>query len=423
MKILQVLHQFLPDHLGGVELYTRNLSKELVRLGEEVWVLSAPGHVLWDPIERETVLNGLKIIHIINKTDHRRNSFSFFKTFKNNSVLKIFDRVLAEFKPDIIHFHHTVYLSGEMVFLAKKRSIPIVLTVHDFWFLCHKLHLLTWHGNQCNGPQNVAKCAICLGSENHGIQRWLKYFLYWIPLLYRTRYQIKVLNSVDVLVIPALFIQKILGPYCARQQNRMVHIPYGIPYTQSSVQPAKAPYTIRFGYLGSVKPHKGVHLLIDAFNSLEGNKSTLHIHGNITSDKSNYQELIQQFPKKRIFFYGPYDNQNVGSILKDIDVLVVPSIWRETGPMVILEAFAAGKPVIAPMLGGMGELIRDGENGFLFEHGSVSALKKVLRFVLENPSVINTLNSRLDNIHSLESNAGKIIEIYHQLFKRDFHAS
>lgn len=415
MKILQVLHQFLPDHLGGVEIYARNLSNELVCSGENVWVFSAPGHVLWDPIEKESVFDGLKTIHIINKAGHKKKFSAFFKTFKNDSVLTFFDRVLAEFQPDIIHFHHTVYLSGEMVFLAKKRGIPIVLTVHDFWFLCHKLHLLTWHGDQCNGPQNGARCAMCLGSENHGIQRWIECFLYLIPLLYRTRYQIKVLKSADVIVIPALFIKKILGPYCAGRLNRVVHIPYGIPYTQSSFTPAKASNTIKFGYLGSIKRHKGVHLLIDAFNSLEENKSTLHIHGNITSDKSNYQELIQQFPNKRIFFNGPYDNKNVGDILKDIDVLVVPSIWRETGPMVILEAFASKKPVIAPRLGGMAELVRDGENGFLFEPGNASSLKETLLFVLENPSVIKTMDSQLDKTHTLESNALKVMEIYRQL--------
>ena len=415
MKILQVLHQFLPDHLGGIEIYVRNLSSELVRSGENAWVISAPGHVLWDPMETESVFDGLKRIQMINKPGYKERIFTFFKTFKNNSVLKFFDRILAEFQPDIIHFHHTLYLSGEMIFLAKNRGIPIVLTVHDFWFLCHKLHLLNWRGDQCNGPQNGARCALCLGSENEGIQRWIKSLLYLMPLLYRTRYQIKALKSADMIVIPALFLKEILAPYCAGQLDRVIHIPYGIPYTQSSFVPARPSDKIRFGYLGSIKRHKGVHLLIDAFNSLEQNKPTLHIHGDISADKPHYEELIQRCPNERIFFNGPYDNQRVGEILKDIDVLVVPSIWRETGPMVILEALASKKPVIAPKLGGMDELVRDGENGFLFEHGNVSSLKNTLRFVLDNPSVIKTLNSRLDKTHTLESNVNKVMAIYRQL--------
>ena len=124
MKILQVLHQFLPDHLGGIEIYVRNLSCELVRSGENVWVISAPGHVLWDPIETENVLDGLKTIYMSNKAGCKKGPFAFFKTFKNNSVRGLFDRILTEFRPDIIHFHHTVYLSGEMVFLAKKARNP-----------------------------------------------------------------------------------------------------------------------------------------------------------------------------------------------------------------------------------------------------------------------------------------------------------
>lgn len=415
MKILQVLHQFLPNHLGGIEIYVKNLSNELVHLGKKVWVFSAPGHILWDPIETESIVDGLKIIHVANKAGYKEEYFSFFKTFKNHSVLTIFDRVLTEFQPDIIHVHHTVYLSGEMVFLAKKRGIPIVITVHDFWFLCHKLHLLTRHGNQCSGPQNGARCALCLGRGNDSIQRWIKSLLYLIPLLYRTRYQIKALKSADVIIIPALFIKKILAPYFPEHLNRVIHIPYGIPYTQSLFVPLKLSDSIRFGYLGSIKRHKGVHLLIDAFNSLDRNKSTLHIHGNITTDKSNYQEWVKNHPNENIFFNGPYENQRVGEILKDIDVLVVPSIWRETGPMVILEALASKTPVIAPKLGGMAELVRDGENGLLFEPCNVSSLKNTLQSVLDNPSVIETLNSRLDKTHSLESNATKIMGIYRQL--------
>ena len=146
-----------------------------------------------------------------------------------------------------------------------------------------------------------------------------------------------------MIVIPALFLKEILAPYCAGQLGRVIHIPYGIPYTQSSFQTTRPSDKIRFGYLGSIKRHKGVRLLIDAFNSLEQNKPTLHIHGDISADKPHYEELIQRCPNERIFFNGPYDNQRVGEILKDIDVLVVPSIWRETGPMVILEALASKK--------------------------------------------------------------------------------
>jgi glycosyltransferase involved in cell wall biosynthesis len=415
MKILQVLHQFLPEHLGGIEIYVRNLSTELLRSGENLLIMSAPGHVLWSPIETVTVFEGLKTIYIENRADHKEGTFAFFKTFKNRAVLPIFDHILTRFQPDVIHFHHTVYLSSEMILTAKKRRIPVVLTVHDFWYLCHKLHLLNRHNDQCNGPRNGAKCAFCLVSENGGVQRWIKSLLYLTPLFYRARNQINVLKSADIIIIPALFLKAIMAPHLKGRLNRMIHIPYGIPHTRSSGVRKKPPKKIRFGYLGSIKQHKGIHLLIEAFNSLDRYKPSLNIHGDVSADKPFYQELRKKYPNDRVFYKGAYDNRLVTDILKDIDVLVVPSIWRETGPMVVLEALASRTPVIAPNLGGMAELVRNRENGFLFEPGDLSSLKNTLQLVLDDPSIIKTLDPRLDKAHTLESNVLKVKAVYQQL--------
>ncbi len=416
MKILQVLHQFLPVNAGGVENYVNSLSRELVRSGNEVWILCGPGHVVWDPVIREHTYGQIPVCYVRNRPGGREGPLDFFKTFKNNTLPGIFDRVLSRIQPDIIHFHHTVYLSGNMIFQARQRRIPTVLTLHDFWFLCHKLHLVDWRGRPCGGPQTGAKCAFCLGSEYSGAERWAKTVFYLLPLLYRTRYQLRVLNAVDVSIIPALFMKDIVAPYSVHWENRTVHIPYGIPVRPNQARSSRPREGVRFGFLGSAKRHKGLHLLIEAFTSLKADKKpTLHVYGSYLEDAFPLQDASQRLARNRVFFHGPYDNHRVGEILHHIDVLVVPSVWRETGPMVILEAFASKKPVIASNLGGMQELVRHGKNGFLFEYGDVGALRDALELFMDEPSLVKCLNPNIDKVHTVESNARAVMDVYSRL--------
>jgi len=414
MKILQVLHQFLPDHIGGIEIYTKNLSKRLSRLGNNILVLSGQGDVLWSPIKTEDIVDGLRTIYIRNKGASQKHAFSFVRTFRNHSVLALFDCVIKDFQPDVIHFHHTVYLSGEMILLAKRKRIPTVLTVHDYWFLCHKLHLSNWRGRQCIGPGNGARCSFCMGAVNQGHLRWLKPLVYCIPLIYRTQYQLRVMKAADILVIPAVFLREILLMQ-AGCEEKIKYVPYGIPVPHPSPLAKNSSDRIKFAYLGVIKRHKGLHVLIDAFNDLDQDKTTLDIHGDNSADASYYRELMEKCRTDRVRFRGPYDNQRVGDILKEIDVLVVPSVWRETGPMVILEALASQTPVIASNIGGMAELIRNGKNGLLFEHGEVGSLQESIRLVLKNPSILGNLSPCLEEKHTINSNADDLNDIYNEL--------
>ena len=416
MKILQVLHQFLPNHIGGIELYVRNISRQLIYQGNEVLVFCGEGDVLRDPEQRQEDLEGLSAFFIHNKKDTPKKRGDFFQTFKNSKVIPLFEQVISSFHPDIIHFHHTMYLSAKMIFFAQKKNIPTVLTIHDFWFLCHKLHLINGNKFQCRGPLGGVKCAFCFGAEDKGSWRWMKTLFYLIPFIYRTQYQLRALQSVDVLISPAKFIQKKISPYRGHNQQSN-YIPYAIPIYKTPVTHARQidknhPKELRFGYLGTIKRHKGLHLLIEAFNGLVDQKATLNIYGDMAKDKFYYHELRQNCLNDRVFFKGPYDNQRLHELFKEIDVLIVPSIWPETGPMVILEALSNQVPVIASDLGGPAELIHDGKNGFLFKPGDSKSLLRCLQSILDNPSLLNDLSICFEKKYSIEYHVDELLTIY-----------
>jgi len=409
-----VLHQFLPKNTGGVELYTKNLSRILVQSGNDVLIFSGEGDVIWVPEEVEVSYDGLRVVRVQNKRDVKKGHLSFLKTFRNNAVSDLFERVVTAFQPNIIHFHHTLYLSGEMMRVAKQRRIPIVITVHDFWFLCHKLHLLNCSGNQCSGPGNGAMCSFCMGAETKGILGFIKKLLYVMPMIYRTHYQLSLLRTASAVVTPANFLGGLLSPYIGDPRKAM-HVAYGIPCSPPASPRKTRSHKIRFGYFGAIKRHKGLHLLIEAFNGLLQVNATLSIYGDVAVDEPFYRQLIEMCQNDEVIFKGPYPNETVGDLLGGIDVLIVPSIWRETGPMVILEALAHHTPVIASDLGGMAELILHGQNGFLFEHGNAASLQERIRLILEHPSILEDLHPRLDEMYTIEYNARMLLNIYRKL--------
>ncbi len=414
LKVLQVSHQFLPDHVGGIEIYVRNLARELHHLGIDILLLNGDGKVLHNPSGSPDCIDGLRSIHMHDRGGSKVKRFSFFKTFKNSEVLKLFEQAVREYRPDAIHFHHTMYLSGELIFAAKRLGIPVVITIHDFWFLCHKLHLVDWRETQCGGPSAGIKCAFCFFFANQGLLGWFNAVLGGIPLVYRTRYHLNVLRSADFLVTPAAFVRQILKQYLGGGK-KIRHIPYGISTSDIFSSPSIRSDNIRFGYLGTIKRHKGIHVLIEAFNELVHEKASLDIYGNTGSDAAYYRDLIKSCQNGRITFKGAYDNRDVGRVLKDIDVLIVPSIWRETGPMVVLEALANGVPVIASNVGGMSELIQDGGNGFLFETGNPRSLLRCIRNILEMPALLTDLSPRLASKHQIDHNAQVLCDIYKSL--------
>ena len=416
LRILQVVHQFLPDHVGGIEIYVQNLSQRLEDSGALVRVFCGNGLNLYAPASVLRSIGELRTVQLHDTEDAPEKKFSFFRTFRNRAVLECFKKTLLEFRPHVIHIHHTLYLSGELIFIAKQQGIPVVLTLHDYWFLCHKLHMVDSWGNQCSGPRGSAKCALCFLSEKKGALGLVNACLLGMPLLYRTRYQKKVLDSADFLVVPAGFFRDILSRYLKSVQKIRI-IPYGISTPQTPHSPGLSiSKPIRFAYLGTIKPHKGIDILIDAFNALAPEESAcLDIYGHVKAGDKYGLEMLQKCHEGRIRFRGSYNNQNVETILKRSDVVIVPSIWRETGPLVALEALANGRPVIASNLGGMAEIIQEGENGFLFTPGNRTSLLERIRAILRRPSILENLTIRLKPKYHIDQNVRSVMDLYEHL--------
>lgn len=234
----------------------------------------------------------------------------------------------------------------------------------------------------------------------------------------RRSYLKQVLEKIDVVISPSRFLIQKVREY-GFQPRRLLYVPLGLDKTHTAhAESDRSSTTLRIGYLGQFAPHKGVHLLLAAFQRLDRHSDScdLTLHGTI-SDASPYEHQLLKIGRRdpAITFAGPYPNSKVGQVLSDLDVIVVPSLWHEIGPTVIMEAYATQTPVVAARLGEMASLVRHNENGLLFEPGSAASLTRQLQRLLDEPALLPRLRDGIPPVPSIEEEIATLISLYRSL--------
>ena len=170
--------------------------------------------------------------------------------------------------------------------------------------------------------------------------------------------------------------------------------------------------TLKIVSLGRLDYIKGHHILIEAIKSLPNLEIVLDIYGIQKSDKHiNYlKHLIED--DSRITFKAPIDQDRVIETLLNYDLLAVPSQWLESGPLVILEAFAANIPVIGSNLGGIKELITNNFDGILVEYNSITEWKKEIVDLVNNREKLDQFKINIKNPKNMQIVTNEMISIY-----------
>jgi glycosyltransferase involved in cell wall biosynthesis len=172
---------------------------------------------------------------------------------------------------------------------------------------------------------------------------------------------------------------------------------------------------LRLAFFGSIAEYKGTDVLVEAVLASNANV-TLSIHGRTTDFPEFGPALVELASHDpRIRFPGPFRREDLGKVLAQVDALVVPSRWYENTPFVILEAFAAGVPVIASDLGGISEVVIDGVNGDLFPAGDASALRGRIERLAAEPDRIQRYRAALPHVKTTRENVDEIATIYREL--------
>lgn len=420
MNILLVVHDFLPKHMAGTELYTYNLARTLKNRGHEISIYTREYDYFEEKLRGEdTHYDDIKVKKVYFNPSSKRFELlrEFYLDFYNTHLEKHFNEYLNETKPDIIHIQHLKGLSASFISAARKRKIPIVLTLHDYWFMCRKIHLLTTSSKRCSGPLYGLKCPRCLIPTLNTLAVLGLYPIHSFLFFVRTIYIRRLLNKVDLIIAPSNFLREKFIEH-GISKEKIIFSDNGINTSLSKRNMGNTSNKFRFSFIGPLVPYKGVHVLIEAFNKLTDSRAELRVYGDPSSDARDYYERLRLTAKNPgIKFMGSFDNDRVYEMLADTDVLVVPSIGYENSPLTIHEAALAGVPVITSNIGGMAELIERLKNGLLFQVEDANDLYEKMKLLIDNPELVKELKNETEKVKTIEENAKELERIYSQFVK------
>ncbi len=319
------------------------------------------------------------------------------------AVKKIGEAIDAE-RPDIVHCHNIYHqLTPSIIAAAKRRGIPVVLTLHDYKTVCPVYTRL----------RDGHVCSDCLEMNFINVlkNRCADNSLGKSALLYAEAVVQRFLGSyekVDMLLAPSRFMADSVTR--RRFPKKRVRLLYnGIDVDSIDPPDTDRNYIL---YMGRLSPEKGVQTLLDAYSMLNS-PAGLVIAGTGPLEKS----LRERYPQ--VQFVGHVTGQALHQTLQGASVVVVPSEWYENCPMSVLEAMAYGKPVIASNIGGIPELVADGETGHLFDPGNKQALRDHL-LTLVGDAVLRRRygaagRKRVESHFSLDSHNKGLLQIYASL--------
>jgi GT2 family glycosyltransferase/glycosyltransferase involved in cell wall biosynthesis len=441
MRVLLVVHGYPPDSIGGTEVYTHDLAAALAAdPALDVFVLTRDA----DPeLPDGTVRRGAEgRITVLRVNNTFRSCTSFEETYRHPAMLEAMAPLVSEIAPDVVHVQHLTCLSTELVRHLSDRAIPIVLTLHDYWMLCHRGQLVDLDGRRCDGPV-TGECRRCvpanvaLGTRAYRAAHLLR-AVPGAPALLdvasrivnglapddgagaaaaRLNHMRDIAACCDLLLAPSRTVaERFLA--CGMPGEHLEPCRLGIAFSPIARAPREARTPLRLGFVGSFLQTKAPHLLIEAASHLPDGSVTVDLAGapaDYHGDNSYQERLAPWLSHPVVRRYGPVPHHRMSEHLSQLDVLVLPSVWLENSPLVIKEAFAAGLPVVAADLGGMAELVRHEVDGLLFAPGDVASLAACLERLVAEPGLLDRLRNGIPVPLSIEEDAASLRGRYARL--------
>lgn len=371
MRILVCSNVYPPRVVGGAELMAHEQALAYARQSHNVRVFAGDlhsSHARYTRINEEQ--DGIPVTRIaLVAEDYSPEYLNFIHPV----VEAHFADVLRDFQPDVVHCHNLPGLSVKLATIARVSGARVVCTFHDFWGFCPRNTAVRPDGAPCRG----AGC--CQPRLHDGCDLD-------IPPRLRRDFLTLALAHVDHFVTPSRFVAERYR-WSGLPAERIAVIPNGIDTDR--FRPASPPMphggfqVLYAGYFGA---HKGVSTLMEAIGRLPAGIVNLTLAGE-GPEEAAYRTQAQTLGiANRVRFLGRIASKDMPGVYAASDVLVLPSIWDENQPVCLMEAMAAGLPVLASRKGGVPELVEDGANGFLFAAGDAGALADRLSVLIADPA-------------------------------------
>ncbi|MBZ0182679.1 MAG: TDP-N-acetylfucosamine:lipid II N-acetylfucosaminyltransferase [Melioribacteraceae bacterium] len=413
-NVLNVIHNF--NAPGGTELHTQDISE----LNTKDFQISVIYPKLLNDYyaDARSYYNdkNIRIIEIARENNLANEHFNNNPGDLSSTVIEEnFTNFLIGGDYEIIHFQHLLNWSSLFLpFIAKKLNKKVVISLHDYYLLCPDINLVYPVTNKmCNksfANPNDNDCNYCISSKRKRrnpenappIQNYLNIRLALVE---------KIIKVSDILVAPSEVVkQKFISAFGNEVGQKIEVIPHGIKILNKISVP-QINDTLRIGFLGNATTIKGALILFDVVKRLSSKKIIFEIFGNVAFE---FGEKLKEFGVK---VHGGYHRKDLPKLLKNIHLILIPSIWEETYCLTLTEAISLGVPVLASNSGAITERIKDGINGFLFQTGDSNDLANKILTLKMNPELIKNVQQNLNavKVKSIEENAEDYKNLYYSL--------
>jgi glycosyltransferase involved in cell wall biosynthesis len=366
--IAVVCHAHPSVSKGGAEIAAYTLYEGLNKLGyEALFIASVPESdraklALGSARERAVFFDPI--------------SYDHFYHLSTPAPLRDLRAIIAAERPAFVNFHHFMNFGiGAIRAIASDPNLTAVVTLHEFLAICHH------HGQMITRPAKLlcdrsspSACGTCFPEQTRQ------------QFALRKNLFMDAFGSVAGFVSPSRFLAKRFTDW-GLQDEAIAVIENGLahPAVRTPPRPRHDNTPWIFGFFGQINPFKGVDTLLRAVEMIGRSKSLsrriqIRIHGNFVGQgeafTTRFKTMVDDYDC--LSYAGPYDNASVGRLMSECDYVLMPSTWWENSPVVIQEAYAAGRPVICTGIGGMAEKIKDGVSGLHFRVGDIADLVHVL---------------------------------------------
>jgi len=401
-----VVHGYPPLERGGVERVAAEQAEALAARGHRVAVFTrAVDPAAAEGSVRVETVGGVAVRRVVV---HGRSRSPFREYYEGGFLDEAFRGFLEDLRPDVVHVQHLVGLSTRLVSLAREAGIPCVVSLHDAFYLCHRLFLLDRHGQRCPGPDAGLRCVDCLAE--HGVGEAV-----------RQRYDAmaKTLAAAEAVLAPSPSLARRYEEEMPFLAGRIEIVEPGLARVPAArLQPSRSSDGLRLLFIGTWLPHKGLDVLIEAVARLPAGRVQLEIRGAPVAGSERWlADLRERSASLPVAWRGEFPPEDLEDVLAAADVLVLPSRCEESWSRVAREARAAGLAVIATATGGPADWLEHERDALLTASASVEELASAIERLANDRALLEALSRPVD-VPTVEVTAGRLERVFHRAIQR-----
>ncbi|MDR5588257.1 glycosyltransferase [Clostridium aquiflavi] len=400
-NILYVVHNdFLTGEnhpIGGTEFHVKDLVDNIKLFNSYVMI-----------VKDNTIKIHAFIDERILKFSYQLSDVIDTFNFSSNSYIEKLNEIIDYFNIDVVHIQHLKTHTFDVVDIAKKKDIPVFLTIHDFYLNCPNINLLYFNKTYCINNRSKENCISCI-KNNYGYDG---YFLgVWNEKVY------EMLKRIDKIFAPSNAAKKIFEQYYIDKYGKIEFEIKVIEHGIDEKKELKRNYLdnkddkFKIAFVGGLSRTKGSKLIHDIIKNNKNKNVEWHLFGNIGDQRLNLLD------KKEVIKHGRYNRNEIEKILNEnnINLICIFSICPETYSYTLSESIIANIPILVTDIGALGERVDKYDIGWKIRYDST--YKEVLEKIEEIIKNKNTYIEKCSNIKNVKlPNKQEIAKYYEEFY-------